>query len=203
MSFAELLAYPGVEEDLVLRGRFGFMAPHGGNLEDQTDVVAAAAAALADASLYAVRQPSDLRWHIPSTALTPDVSPALAAFLDRVDAAIAVHGYGRPSLRGVILVGGRDRELAGAVAAQLRAHVPQHPVLDDLDAIPARAARPPPPQRGEPGGAPRRRAARAATLGAHPGAGVAHRGAGADRARLGSGASRSESWGEPLDRPAR
>jgi phage replication-related protein YjqB (UPF0714/DUF867 family) len=136
VSFADLLAHPGVEEDLVLRGGVGFMAPHGGNLEEQTDVVAAAAAEAAGASLYSVRQPSDLRWHIPSTALTPDVSPSLRAFLDHVDSAIAVHGYGRPSLRGVILVGGRDRALAAALAANLRFEVPEHPVLDDLDAIP-------------------------------------------------------------------
>ena len=36
--FAELLAHDGVEEDLELRSPFGFMAFHGGNLEEGTDV---------------------------------------------------------------------------------------------------------------------------------------------------------------------
>jgi phage replication-related protein YjqB (UPF0714/DUF867 family) len=135
-AFAELLAHPGVEEDLVLAGTFGFMAPHGGNLEGGTDGVAAAAAAAAGASLYAVRQPPDLRWHIPSTQVVPSESATLATFLDHVEVAIAVHGYGRPTLRGTILVGGRNRELASAVASALRIAVPVHPVIDDLDQIP-------------------------------------------------------------------
>ncbi|MEQ1788513.1 MAG: poly-gamma-glutamate hydrolase family protein, partial [Acidimicrobiales bacterium] len=79
--FAELLAHEGVEEDLVLRSTFGFMAFHGGNLEEGTDLVAAAAAEQAGASLYAVRQPPDLRWHLPSIEVGPDESPALATFL--------------------------------------------------------------------------------------------------------------------------
>ena len=39
-TFAELLAMPGVEEQLELRSRFGFMAYHGGALEEMTDVIA-------------------------------------------------------------------------------------------------------------------------------------------------------------------
>ena len=75
--FAELLAHDGVEEDLELRSPFGFMAFHGGNLEEGTDLVAAAAAEQSGASLYAVRQPPALRWHIPSIEVDPDDSPAL------------------------------------------------------------------------------------------------------------------------------
>ena len=55
--FADLLAAPGVEEIMILRGQFGFMAYHGGALEAMTDVIAAAAAERAGASLYAVVQP--------------------------------------------------------------------------------------------------------------------------------------------------
>ena len=75
--FAELLAHDGVEEDLELRSRFGFLAFHGGNLEVGTDVVAARAAEAAGASLYAVRQPDGLRWHVPSIEVTPDESTPL------------------------------------------------------------------------------------------------------------------------------
>lgn len=82
--FAELLAHDGVEEDLELRSPFGFLAFHGGNLEVGTDLVAARAAELAGASLYAVRQPPTLRWHLPSSEVTPEESPALAAFLAHV-----------------------------------------------------------------------------------------------------------------------
>ena len=38
---SELLASPGVREESVLRSRFGFMAFHGGALEEMTDVIAA------------------------------------------------------------------------------------------------------------------------------------------------------------------
>src|SRR3954462_4732325 len=74
--FAELLAHPGVEEVCELRSTFGLMAFHGGNLEVGTDTVAARAAQDTGASLYAVIQPSDLRWHIPSTEVQPSESEA-------------------------------------------------------------------------------------------------------------------------------
>ena len=90
--FAELLAHPGVEEVCVLRSTFGLMAFHGGNLEVGTDLIAEQVAEQSGASLYAVRQPSDLRWHIPSTAVQPSESPALARFFDHVDVVVAVHG---------------------------------------------------------------------------------------------------------------
>jgi phage replication-related protein YjqB (UPF0714/DUF867 family) len=134
--FTELLRHPGVEEEVVLAGPVGFLAPHGGNLEKGTDVVAAAAAAASNASLYVVRQPADLRWHIPSTAFHPRESAALASFVAHVDAAIAVHGYGRLELRGTILVGGRNRELGAVVASALRACCRQLRVIDDLTRIP-------------------------------------------------------------------
>ena len=135
--FAELLAHDGVEEDLELRSAFGFMAFHGGNLEEGTDLVAAAAAAEAGASLYAVRQPPSLRWHIPSIEVTPDDSAALRAFLDHVDVAVAVHGFGREGLWTTLLLGGTNRPLASHLAGHLRGTLdPAYVVVDQLDDIP-------------------------------------------------------------------
>lgn len=134
--FAELLAHDGVQEDLELRSAFGFMAFHGGNLEEGTDLVAAAAATAAGASLYAVRQPPSLRWHVPSIEVTPDDSPALATFLDHVDVAVAVHGYGRAGLWTTLLLGGGNRPLATHLAGHLRASLDGYAVVDDLEQIP-------------------------------------------------------------------
>jgi phage replication-related protein YjqB (UPF0714/DUF867 family) len=134
--FDELLRHPGVIEESQLRSRFGFLAFHGGSLERGTAEVATAAADLAGASVYAVRQPEDLRWHIPSSLVDPSVSPALRAFLDHVDDVVAVHGYGRRGFSKVVLIGGQNRELASRAAMVLRAAVPSHAFVDDLHAIP-------------------------------------------------------------------
>jgi len=137
VKFAELLRHPGVEEHVALRGRFGFMAFHGGNLEAGTDDVAEAAAAAAGASCYLVRQPADLRWHIPSAEVSPSASPALARFLAHVEVAVAVHGYGREGRWTTLLLGGANRTLAAHVAGHLRTALPDYEVVDDLAAIPA------------------------------------------------------------------
>ena len=138
--FAELLAHEGVEELCELRSPFGLMAFHGGNLEHGTDQVALAAAAEAGASVYAVLQPEGLRWHVPSTAFHPTESEQLAAFIDHVDVAVAVHGYGAEGFWTTLLLGGRNRTLATHVGAALRAELVPHgyDVIDDLDAIPPR-----------------------------------------------------------------
>jgi len=133
----ELLGHPGVEEDCELRSRFGLLAFHGGNLEQGTDVIAVAAAERAGASLYAVRQPPDLRWHIPSIEIDPADSPKLSAFLDHVDVAVAIHGYGRVGMWTTLLLGGRNRLLAAELAAALRTHLGEDfTVLDHLPDIP-------------------------------------------------------------------
>lgn len=135
--FAELLAHPGVEERCELGSSFGLLAFHGGNLERGTDRIADAAAARSGASLYTVVQPPDLRWHVPSTEFQPSVSPALAAFLDHVATVVAVHGYGREGRWTTLLLGGRNRQLAAALGAHLRAGLgPGFEVVDDLEAIP-------------------------------------------------------------------
>jgi phage replication-related protein YjqB (UPF0714/DUF867 family) len=135
----ELLATPGVEERCVLGSSFGFLALHGG-LEAHTAEIAHAAAVASNASMYAVVQPDDLRWHVPSHAYDPAESDALVAFLDHVDCAVSVHGFG--GLRGsddrwiTGLLGGSNRELAARLARLLRDALPGYQWIDDLDAIP-------------------------------------------------------------------
>ncbi len=133
--FDELLRHPGVTETVRLRSRFGFMAFHGG-LEGGTETIAEAAAERAEASLYAVVQPADLTWHIPSAEVSPDHSGALSRFLEHVDVAIALHGYGRRDRAADLLLGGSNRTLAAHVAGRLRAHLPGYRIITDLDAIP-------------------------------------------------------------------
>jgi len=133
---AELLATPGVREEHVLRSRFGFMAFHGGSLEEMTDVIAADAAARCGASYYGLLQPEDLQWHIPSHKLSPADSPAMQAFIDHVDVVITVHGFGRRPLFTSLLLGGRNRALAAHVAPFLQLHLPAYDIRTDLEAIP-------------------------------------------------------------------
>lgn len=125
-----------MEEEVELRSPFGFMAFHGGNLEEGTDGIAAAAADASGASLYAVRQPSGLRWHIPSVEVTPDDSPALASFLDHVEVTVAIHGYGREGMWTTLLLGGSNRGLAAHLARHLRPAMPGYAVVDDLSEVP-------------------------------------------------------------------
>jgi phage replication-related protein YjqB (UPF0714/DUF867 family) len=140
VTFAGLLATPGVEERSRLRSRIGFLAVHGG-LEQSTAELATEAADRSGSSLYAVVQPADLRWHVPSLQFDPSHSSALAAFVEHVDVAISLHGYG--GLRTsddrwtTVLVGGSNRVLAGELAVRLRAALPEYTWLDDLDAIPS------------------------------------------------------------------
>jgi phage replication-related protein YjqB (UPF0714/DUF867 family) len=136
VRFSELLAHPGVEEELILRSRFGFMAFHGGNLERMTDEIASIAAEGSGASFYAVRQPAPMKQHIASTKVRPEESDALASFLDHVDVVIAVHGYGRDGLWQSVLLGGQNRPLALHVGDHLRAELPEFSIVDDVGAIP-------------------------------------------------------------------
>ena len=132
----KLLAHPGVREVCELRSRFGFMAFHGGSLEEMTDVIAAAAAERSGASYYGVLQPDDLQWHIPSHKVSPAASPALASFVEHVDVVITVHGYGRQGLFTSLLLGGRNRDLAEHVGSHLQAHLPAYDIRTQLDSIP-------------------------------------------------------------------
>jgi phage replication-related protein YjqB (UPF0714/DUF867 family) len=135
-SFAELLAHPEVDEVCELRGRFGFMAYHGGGLETMTDVIAGAAARRSDASYYGVHQPVGMDAHIPSVKVSPSDSSALSRFLEHVDVVVTVHGFGRQGLFTSLLLGGRNRHLAAHLGRHLRAALPAYEVLTDVDAIP-------------------------------------------------------------------
>jgi phage replication-related protein YjqB (UPF0714/DUF867 family) len=137
-EFAKILATPGVEEICELRGRLGFMAYHGGNLEWLTDVIATHAARRSRASLYAVIQPPGMRDHLPSTRVRPEESPALAEFVEHVDVVVTIHGFGRRGLFSSLLLGGQNRSFAEHIGDALRRHLPSYDIRTDLDAIPQR-----------------------------------------------------------------
>jgi len=145
VAFTELLAHPDVVEEQQLtppRGEggvaVGFLALHGG-LEPGTAEIAVAAAQRAGASWYVIVQPDDLKRHVPSHEHDPAAAPLLAGFLAHVGVVISVHGYwGHDDLHTALLVGGRDRALASALAARLRAALPDYRVVDDLARIPRR-----------------------------------------------------------------
>jgi phage replication-related protein YjqB (UPF0714/DUF867 family) len=135
-EFAELLATPGVQEHCELRGPIGFMAYHGGNLEEMTDVIASEAARRCGASYYGVLQPKGMEWHIPSHHVRREHSQRLHEFLDHVHTVITIHGYGRRNLFTSLLLGGRNRELAHHVGQHLRAHLPAYRIVTELGDIP-------------------------------------------------------------------
>lgn len=134
-AVADLLATAGVEERVILNSRFGFLAFHAG-VEGGTDVVATQAAEASGASLYCLIQPPSVRWHLPSHVIGAEASLRLVAFLDHVDIAVAIHGYGRPQRPRDILLGGRNRPLACELGGVLRRMLPEWPIVDDLGAIP-------------------------------------------------------------------
>jgi phage replication-related protein YjqB (UPF0714/DUF867 family) len=135
-AFAQLLAQPGVVERVALRGRLGFMAYHGGNLEVMTDVIAEQAAEEAGASCYSVIQPAGMREHLPSIEVRADESDTLAEFLGHVDVVVTIHGFGRRGMFGSLLLGGQNRELADHVGGTLREHLPAYDIVTELDTIP-------------------------------------------------------------------
>ncbi|MCV7057086.1 poly-gamma-glutamate hydrolase family protein [Mycolicibacterium gilvum] len=134
-TLSELLADPAVTEESVLRSRFGFLAIHGGGLERMTDVIAERAADAAGASVYVVRHPDQYPYHLSSARYDPAHSPRLAEFLDHVDVAVSLHGYGRIGRSTQLLAGGRNRALAEHVATHLE--IPGYRALTDLTTIPA------------------------------------------------------------------
>jgi phage replication-related protein YjqB (UPF0714/DUF867 family) len=133
-SLSELLADRAVVEDSTLRSRFGFLAIHGGGLEQMTDVIAERAAEAAGASVYVVRHPDHYPHHLPSARYLAAQSPRLAEFLDHVEVAVSLHGYGRIGRSTQLLAGGRNRALAVHLAQHVE--VPGYQVVTDLDAIP-------------------------------------------------------------------
>jgi phage replication-related protein YjqB (UPF0714/DUF867 family) len=140
MDLADVLSLPGVLEISSLRSAVGFMALHGGSQDRGTHEIASRAAERSGASYYAIVQPSGVRVHLTSRHHNPDHSERLRDFLQHVEIAISVHGFGRdsfalridptggiviepygPALRGRqsgplrgIIVGGRNAELVDA-----------------------------------------------------------------------------------------
>ena len=133
--FADLIATEGVEEIYRSGLPIGLMAVHGG-LEEGTEAIAMAVSAATGAALYAVVQPDTLWWHVPSIRFDPAESEPLATFLDSVETAVSVHGYGEPGLEGTALLGGTNRDLAMAIHGELAARGVE--AISDLDAIPRR-----------------------------------------------------------------
>ena len=133
-SLSALLSEPGVIEEGRLRSRFGFLAIHGGGLEEMTDVIAERAAKAADASVYLLRHPDRYPHHLPSALYDPNESPQLAEFLDHVDVAVSLHGYGRIGRGTQLLAGGRNRALAAHLARHIR--LTGYRVVTDIDDIP-------------------------------------------------------------------
>lgn len=133
-SFSALLSEPGVTESSQLRSRFGFLAIHGGGLEEMTDVIAERAAEEAGASVYVVRHPDHYPHHLASALFDPAESPRLAEFLDHVDVAVSVHGYGRDGRSTQLLAGGRNRALAAHLTRHVR--LAGYQLITDLDEIP-------------------------------------------------------------------
>jgi phage replication-related protein YjqB (UPF0714/DUF867 family) len=134
--FTRRLAEPGVIEICELHSRFGFMAYHGGALEERTDTIAAAAAEASGASLYAVLHPPPDPQHVPSILVRPAESPALAEFIDHVDVVVTIHGYGRWGMFTALLLGGTNRELAETISGRLGPVLDGYDVVTDLNEIP-------------------------------------------------------------------
>jgi phage replication-related protein YjqB (UPF0714/DUF867 family) len=128
------LGQPGVAEESLLRSRFGFMAIHGGGLEQMTDVIAERAADAAGASVYVVRHPDRYPYHLASARFLAEDSAKLKEFLDHVAVVVSLHGYGRIGRSTQVLAGGRNRQLA----AHLSRHIdlPGFRFVTDLDEIP-------------------------------------------------------------------
>lgn len=135
-EFAAILSSPGVSEDCDLRGRLGFMAYHGGNLELMTDVIAAEAARRSGASYYGVVQPEPMREHLSSTKVRPAESERLAAFVEHVDIVVTIHGFGRRGLFSSLLLGGTNRPFADHVGAALQAALPAYDIVTEMERIP-------------------------------------------------------------------
>ncbi|MCU1388445.1 MAG: hypothetical protein JWL72_1783, partial [Ilumatobacteraceae bacterium] len=95
------------------------------------------AARRSGASYYGLLQPEELQWHIPSHKLSPADSPTMQSFIDHVDVVVTVHGFGREHLFTSLLLGGRNRALAGHLAGFLRARLPAYDIRTELDSIPA------------------------------------------------------------------
>ena len=93
----ELLATTGVCERSFAGSRVGVCALHGG-LEQGTAEIAEEVAHRAGASFYAVVQPDDLHWHVPSHRYDPALSDGLGRHDVLSDCAFGPDGPARDRL---------------------------------------------------------------------------------------------------------
>ncbi len=161
MHLGELLAVPGVTEECILRpdSKVGIMALHGGSQDRGTHHIARLTAEQSGSSIYAIIQPADIRIHLTSRLHEPVHSPALQGFLDHVEIAVSVHGFGRdgfafwldpalgparviqpygPPVRGTqtgpltgIIVGGGNAELTARARAIFHDRIDGYHVADE------------------------------------------------------------------------
>ena len=96
-------------------------------------------ARLTESSYYAVLHPDD-SLHVPSKFIDPAHSAKLSAFVDHVEVAIAIHGYGRHDNMFRVLLGGINRAFAAHIAAHLEPALPKYEIVTDLAAIPRELA---------------------------------------------------------------
>lgn len=137
MTFAELLAEPGVHEEVQIRSRFGILAFHGGPVERVTSLIARRAAELAGATFYSIDQPADRPLHLPSIRFRPEESERFAQVFDHVDVVCTVHGYGREMDKQHLLLGGRNRPLAEELGRELAVRLHERfRIVTDLETIP-------------------------------------------------------------------
>ena len=126
-AFAELLAAPGVEEIVELRGPFGFMAYHGGALEaiDRRDRRRAAAEAARCVATTASASPTACGGTSRRRSIRPGrVRRARVRSSTTSTSSITIHGFGRRGLFGSLLLGGGNRALAEHVGAHAPARAP-------------------------------------------------------------------------------
>jgi phage replication-related protein YjqB (UPF0714/DUF867 family) len=97
-------------------------------------VIAERAAEAAGASVYTVRHPDRYPHHLSSMLFNPNESERLAEFLEHVDVAVSLHGYGRIGRSTQLLAGGHNRALADHLAGHI--NVNGYQVVTDLAAIP-------------------------------------------------------------------
>jgi phage replication-related protein YjqB (UPF0714/DUF867 family) len=88
----------------------------------------------AGASVYLLRHPDRYPHHLSSAHFLAAQSARLAEFLEHVDVAVSLHGYGRIGRATQLLAGGRNRALAAHVAGHLA--LPGYHIITDLDDIP-------------------------------------------------------------------
>lgn len=137
MSFSDLLAQPGVEEEVELRGSFGILAFHGGPVERVTSMIARMAAEQSNATFYSIDQPDERPLHIPSTRFHPEESSAFAKVIEHVDTVCTVHGYGREMDKQFLLLGGQNRDLAHRLGTEMSERLnTRFKVITELEAIP-------------------------------------------------------------------